>query len=210
MAGIDCGVAGQCEQFFAYCVYQVAVVAVGEIGAATASAEQRIATEEHLCLGHMVGKAAGGVSGNGDGHNAAVAEEDFIAIIKHPAKGWHRLVISHSKAGNAFLDVLGPRPVGIVGTGFYTECFLNECIAEYVVKVQVGVEVVLKCQAVILNELSYLFTFLWEPCSAVNEHSLLGLVPKQVAVHLYRVYYEFLELHNYIKQTLRNLSFRGC
>ena len=192
MAGIDNRVTRQCEQFFAYCVYQGAVVAVGEIGAANAAAEQCIATEEHLCLGNMVGKAAGGVSRNGYGYNAAVAEEDFIAIIKHPPKGWHRLVISHSKAGNALLDVLGPRPVGIVGTGFYTECFFYECIAEYVVKVQVGVEVVLKCQAVILNELSYLFTFLWEPCSTVNEYSLFGVVPKQIAVYLYGVYYEFL------------------
>ena len=192
MAGVDNGLTGQGEQFFAYRVYQCAVVAVGEVGAAYAATEQCITAEEHILLWQVVGQAAGGVTGNGYGHNAAVAEGDFIAIVEDAPEWRYIFVIPHSKACYTLLDILGPRPVGIVGAGLYSKCLLNECIAEYVVEMQMGVEVMLECETVALNELFDLFSLLREPRTAVNEHSLFCVVPKEIAVYLYGVYYEFL------------------
>ena len=58
VSGVDNGVFGQGEQLLAYCIYQGAMVAVGEIGAAYAATEQGIAAEEHLCFGYVVCKTA--------------------------------------------------------------------------------------------------------------------------------------------------------
>ena len=96
------------------------------------------------------------------------------------------------KVKNTLLDILGPGPVGIIGLGLYAECLLNECIAEYVVEMQMGVKVVLEHEAVILNKTLYLLSLLRKPRSTVNEYSLFGVVPKKIAVHLYGVYNEFL------------------
>ena len=79
------------------------MVAVGEIGATDAATEQGISAEEHLRFGYIVCQTAWGVPGNGNGYNAAVAKEDFVAIVQYFAKWRNIFVISHTKACNAFL-----------------------------------------------------------------------------------------------------------
>ena len=138
------------------------------------------------------------MAGNCNCNNEAVAKEYLVTVVEHTAKRRDILVICYTKACYTLFYVLGPRPVGIVGTGFYTEYLLYECIAEYMVKMQVCVEVVLQCQAVVLNELPNLLPFLWKPCSTVNEDCFVGIVPKKIAVYLYGVYYEFLELQDVV------------
>ena len=97
------------------------------------------------------------MTGNGYCNYAAVAEQYLVTVVQYAAKRWNILVISHTKARNTLLYVLGPRPVSIVGTGLYTEGLLNECIAEYVVEVQVGVEIVLQFKPLALDEEPYAF-----------------------------------------------------
>ena len=197
VAGENHSVAGEGEELLADGAHERVVVAAREVGAAYRALEECVAGDDESRQRTVEGYASRGVAGDANDFDHLVAETEGVAVVERNLDAARLEGHAETEARGLFGKSLGQEGVGGFALDFQAVFIFDVCVAEYVVKVGVGVDELCDLEIVSLYEAVESLALTLVDHSWVHYGGLVAFgIPHDVCVDSEHIEYETAYFHN--------------
>lgn len=198
MAWIDYGGVGQRKELFADTVNELLMASAGEVGAADASLEEDVAGDEESVFSVVEHDAAGGVAGNVEYFQFAVADMDNVAFGKVLTDSYVGCFLGQAEGLGLLAHARAEELVVGMGLDWQTIFVYDEGVADGMVYMEVGIDKVGHLQLVAVDKLYEGLFLAWRHHTRVDDGTFLAYgIIYDIGIDSEEVKLKYSNFHNY-------------